>query len=115
MKTEVKKISSKGSSSLVEWTDDAGYIQRVILPTSELVQEDGKLFVNNPEEGIPYGVYWEEFISNLDPVEIAQLLRQKGIWTYEDYASSTSTVNSVFREVATQNLQRFQEAVRLQK
>lgn len=114
MATKVKKVSGKGASSLVEWTDDKGYICRVIVPNSELIYIDQEVFVENPEEGQQYGMDWDSFIPNLDPLEVAQLLRKNGIWTYEDYLTNTAAVNSVFRQAATLSLQRFQEAVRLQ-
>lgn len=115
METKVKKVSGKGASSLIEWTDAKGYICRAHVPNSELIKIDQEVYVDNPEEGIQYGMDWENFIPAIEPEEIAQLLRKNGIWTYEDYLTNTPTVNSVFREAATLCLQRFQETVRLQK
>jgi hypothetical protein len=115
LEIKVRLVSKKGASSLVEWTDAKGYIHRAHVPSSELIKIDQEVFVENPEEGIQYGIDWESFIPQCDPEEIAQLLRKNGIWTYEDYLTNTPVVNSVFREAATLSLQRFQEAVRLQK
>lgn len=116
MKTQVKEVSHKGTSSLIEWTDDQGNLNRAYVPTDMLVLEEGLTFVDNPEEGAPYGEEWEELIrAKLGPKGIASLLRQRGIWTYEDFLRNTATVTSVFNEACSVNLQVFREAVRLRQ
>lgn len=112
MKTKVREISHKGASSVVEWQDSAGNVKRTYLPSTELSKENGETFVDDPEEGVPYGVQWEDLIhTRLGPKAIADLLRQRGIWTLEDYAKNTATVTSVFNEACSLNQQQFREAV----
>lgn len=113
MKTTVRKISHKGSSSLIEWTDDSGNLKRATVPSEELVKEKDSTFtVENVDEGYPYGVAWEDIIhTRMGPKAIADLLRKNGIWTLEDYAQNTAVVTSVFNEACSANLQQFKEAV----
>lgn len=116
MRTKVTEVSHKGMSSLVEWVDDQGNLNRSIVPTDVVVLENGETFVDSPEEGAPYGEEWEELIrAKLGPKGIASLLRQRGIWTYEDFLRNTATVTSVFNEACSVNLQVFREAVRLRQ
>lgn len=112
MKTKVREISHKGSSSVVEWVDDAGNVKRSYLPSVELITKNGETFVENPDEGAPYGVDWEKLIhTRMGPKAIADSLRKNGIWTIEDYASKTAVVTSVFNEACSINHQQFKEAV----
>lgn len=113
MKTTVKKISHKGSSSTIEWVDNQGYLKRAIVPSEEIVAEaDGTLSVEDADEGYPYGVEWENLIhTKMGPKAIGDLLRMNGIWTLEDYAKNSGTVSSVFKQASSANLQQFKEAV----
>jgi hypothetical protein len=112
LKTKVREVSHKGSSSVVEWEDDSGNLNRSILPSTEIIKENGELFVEDVEDGYPYGVDWESLIhTRVGPKGIANLLRKNGIWDLEDYAQNTRVVTSVFNEACTANLQQFKEAV----
>lgn len=112
MEVKVREVSSKGQSSLVEWTDDSGAVNRANVPSSALVVKEDGVYVDNPEEGAPYGEDWESLVhTRVGPKGIANLLRQKGIWTYEDFLKNTPTVNSVFREASTLNYQDFIDRV----
>lgn len=112
MRTKVRKVSHKGQSSVVEWSDDSGYIRRVIVPSDQIVKENDELFVEDVEDGYPYGAEWETLIhTKVGPKGIADLLRKRGIWTVEDYANNTAVVTSVFNEACSANLQGFKEAV----
>lgn len=112
-RTKVRLILNKGLSSVVEWEDSSGNINRSIFPSSELVHENSEVFVENVEEGQSYGVDWEKFIhTQIGPKGIASLLRKHGIWTLKDYAENTAVVTSVFNEACSANFQHFKEAVR---
>lgn len=113
MKTIVKKISHKGASSTIEWTDSQGHLNRAIVPSDELVAEaDGTFTIEDAEEGYPYGVEWESLIhTKMGPKAIGDLLRKNGIWTLEDYLNNSRTITSVFNEACSANLQQFKEAV----
>ena len=112
MKTQVIEVSSKGSSSLIEWLDEKGNVGRASVPSSILIHEDGSTFVEDPDKGAPYGEAWEELVrAKLGPVGIADLLRKNGIWTYEDFRNNTAIVSSVFREACTANYQAFVDTV----
>lgn len=112
MKVEIKEVSHKGSSSLIEWVDTSGNINRSIVPSSEVIYDGNKVLVDNPDEGAPYGIDWEKLIHiKHGPKAIANLLRQYDIWTLEDYASHTATVTSVLNEACSATHQQFREAV----
>lgn len=112
MKTKIREVSHKGSSSIVEWVDGAGNVKRSTLPSDEIIHEKGETFANEPDEGAPYGEAWEEMIhTRVGPKATADLLRKNGIWTFEDYVSNTAVVTAVFNEACSQNHQQFREAV----
>lgn len=111
-RTKVTEISHKGSSSIVEWRDDAGNVKRSVLPSAEIIIENGDTFVEDVEDGYPHGVDWESLIhTKMGPKAIADLLHKSGIWTLEDYAKNTRVVTSVFNEACSANLQSFRENV----
>lgn len=110
MKVSVREVSNKGPSSLIEW-EEKGKLHRANVPTLLLIQENGEIFVEDPEEGAPYGEEWESLLTSVTPTLVANLLRQHGIWTYEDFLKNTPTVNSVFREACTVSYQKFVQAV----
>jgi hypothetical protein len=112
MRTEVREVFHKGASSIVEVRDEKGDVARYIFPSTELIEENNKFFVERIEEGQPYGVDWEDYIrTKMGPKAIANLLRKKGIWTLEDYAKNTAAVTSAFNEACSVNVQGFREAV----
>lgn len=112
MKTEVRKIFHKGQSSVVEWTDDSGNTRRVVVPSGEVIQENGTVVVEDVEDGYAYGVEWEKLIhTRMGPKAIADVLRKNGIWTLEDYAMNSAAVTAAFNEACSANLQQFKEAV----
>lgn len=112
MKVEVREVSSKGSSSLIEWIEDDGTVNRTTVPSTQLSREDGLVFVNNPDGGAPYGEDWEGLIrAKLGPKGIASLLRKAGVWTYEDFLNHTPAVSSAFREACQVNYQAFVDTV----
>lgn len=113
MKTVVREVFHKGSSTVVEWFDDKGVLRRVTVPSDIIVKEaNGDLTVEDVEEGQPYGVAWETLMrTQFGPMKIAELLRKNGIWTLEDYALRTRDVTAAFNEACSANLQHFKEAV----
>lgn len=112
MKVQVREVSNKGSSSLIEWTDEDGNINRASLPSTQLKNEDGEVFVDNPDSGAPYGEDWESLVrAKLGPKGIASLLRKAGIWTYEDFRNNTAAVNGVFKEACGINYSHFVDSV----
>lgn len=110
MRTLVKVVSSKGPSSLIEWKD-GNTIKRSRVPRFLLIEENGEVFVEEPDEGAPEGEEWEGLIEAPDPEFVANLLRQNGIWTYEDFLRNTPVVSSVFREACTESYRKFVQAV----
>jgi len=112
MKVAVREVSVKGASTLIEWVDDSGNLNRAIVPSEEVSHDTDGVFVNDPDSGAPYGESWEDLVrAKAGPKGIANLLRQKGIWTYEDFLRNTAVVNSAFKEACSLNYQAFVDAV----
>lgn len=112
METEVREVFHKGSQSVVEWRDENGNVHRSIFPEIALIHRNGSIFVDAVEEGHPYGVDWVDYAQpKMGPEEIAQQLRNRGIWTLDDLVKKTSAVTSVFNEASSINLQSFRESV----
>lgn len=111
MRTKVREISSKGQSTLVEWDDEAGHLQRAYVPSSLLAWENGVPYVEDPQEGAPPGEDWELLISPPNPAQVASYLHQYGIWTYADFVSNTPAVNNAFREACAESYTKFVQAV----
>lgn len=110
MRTKVREVFHKGSAAIVERRDERGNVHRSIFPETEVIEDNGETFVENFEEGQPYGVAWEEHIPCY-PDEIAARLRNKGIWTMDDYRKNTPVITAVFNEVASLNLQGFKDSI----
>ena len=111
MPVKVKKIASKGMATLVEWND--GTVHRSRVPSAlVLMQGDGnEAMVDDPEEGIPYGELWEELVPPISPERVANLLREAGVWTYEDFLHNTAAVNSAFKAACGEIYRDFVQAV----
>lgn len=92
-KTEVKTLKVKGQSALVEWSDKEG-LHRAYIPYGKI---DGtKVVTTVLKAGIPYGAPWEEVKPEWPSSEqIADKLRNSGIWTAEDLRANSAVVNSV--------------------
>lgn len=79
-------VKERGHAAIVEYIQD-GLIQRVILPR-EHAQDRDKIPL-----GIPYGEPWERIIKlSVTPEMVANELRKRGIWTYEDLMNSPQKV-----------------------
>lgn len=111
MKVQVREVSSKGPSSLVEWYDEKGYVQRSSLPTELLLHENGSTYAEDPHEGVTPGEDWESLIELADSARVTTLLHQNGIWTYEDFLTNTPAVNGAFKEACAENYAKFVQAV----
>lgn len=112
----VKVVQRKGASRLVEWVDELGYLRRSIVPHHVLSGEEADVAqCDAPEEGIEYGMAWEELIGPLavTPAEVAHELRKVGIWTYDDLRQDPQGAINAFATVYGMDAQRLREAARL--
>lgn len=78
----VKVLGRKGPSVLVQWMDGETY-HRGYLPAGKIGDEVDK---KELAKAVPYGLPWENYIvlKELTPESIANQLRKRGVWTYED-------------------------------
>lgn len=87
---EVKIISQRGQSALVEYFKD-GKLCRVTVPAKEII--DGQINAYNLNMGIPYGLPWAQLIPMAaTSKQLEQNLRRVGVWTKEDALSNAPAV-----------------------
>lgn len=95
----IQVISRKKNMVLVEYTDEAGP-HRVILPESEVYEEEGQFHSEDPTLGAPYGVDWETIFADIIgdnlPEVLAAAFRKSGIWTEQDFDSRTGDIPNLF-------------------
>lgn len=74
----VRVVERASNVVLVEYTDEAGLLQRTWLP------KDGD--IHAPELGIPYAepLFTEQVV--IQPDQLNQSLRERGLWTVQDIA-----------------------------
>jgi len=91
----VRLVAHKDGSALVEWLDPDGY-HRAYVPMDRL--KDGTVGAKDLERGIPHGLAWEEWIEvTATPEHIANELRRRGVWTWEDMNNAAlDAVNRAF-------------------
>lgn len=86
----VKVISRRGQSALVEYLED-GKLRRVTIPARDVI--DDQVSQYKLRLGIPYGLPWETICNH---PALPDLLRQRGIYTYNDLkAKHQEALNAV--------------------
>lgn len=95
--TLVTVLSSKGESTLVEYFDTDGVLQRRYVPTKKVLDQ----FVSDDvlERGIPYGYPWEEILINFDMSKFAREMHNAELWTVEDVLRAPKKLTGVLRKV----------------
>jgi hypothetical protein len=87
---EVKIISQRGQSALVEYTE-GGNLKRATIPTADIV--DNKVSPHKLHLGISYGVEWAKYVTlQATPEQLQENLRWAGIWTKEDALNNADKV-----------------------
>lgn len=108
---KITKISSKGSSTLIEWVED-GLIKRSRVPEEEVISQGKDTYCKNPEWGIPWGEPWEDYLSENNSYLIANDLRRAGIWFLEEFLTRRREASAVFRQHGSGELDSMTEAIR---
>ena len=82
----VKIINTQNEMALVEWLDDDNVFQRSWVVQRMLDQtKDGHIEVEEPEQGIPYGVPFDKCLQlYASPLSVCRELRKRGLWTADD-------------------------------
>lgn len=95
--TLVTVLSSKGESTLVEYLNTAGVLQRRYVPTKK-VQEQ---FVADDvlERGIPYGFPWEEIEIKFDMQQFAIEMHNAELWTVENVLRDPKRLTGVLHKI----------------
>ena len=94
----VKLIAHQGESALVEWFDDKYH--RVYVPVAEFDFEKKTVAENVLAMGIPYGVDWSQMDVTIDPVELDQELKKRGIWTRKDLESKPNQAIAAINRIS---------------
>lgn len=94
-------LTQNGASSLVEWTQ-GGRQRRAWLPAS--LVDGGRCDTEELARGVPVGVDWEDFIVSCTPLDVANALRRRGIWTLQDLQARFAEAKSAAWEASQINL-----------
>jgi len=86
----------EGKSALIQWLTEGPTYHRAYVPASKV--KAGEVSDRVLARGIPYGVAWEKCIHiTATPESIANDLRRRGIWRYEDInVSALTKANQAF-------------------
>lgn len=87
-------ISKQNRAMLVEWQDKSNNLHRSIVP-SDAMPED----LNELAAGIPFGVTWEDYLTDELANQLAHRLRERGLWTYADAANNIRDFRAIVQEV----------------
>lgn len=86
-KYPVRILRKIDKSLLIEYRDDNGDFHRGTVPEEVIV--DDKIDTKMVSLVIPFGVDWEYvlqgFVPDFTPAKIAQLMKNNGIWTMDDF------------------------------
>lgn len=95
--TLVTILSSKGASTLVEYLNADGVLQRKYVPANKVLEE----FVSDEilERGISYGFPWEEIVINFDMSQFAVEMHNAELWTVEDVLRAPKKLTGVLRKI----------------
>lgn len=109
-------LETSGLSTLVEWHDANG-VHRAFIPASELlnVRAENRAGVEYEIliQGIPYGAAWELLpIGRLGAEILAQALRGRGLWTFEDARSRVNELRAAIADAYANDLRTILEASR---
>lgn len=82
----VQIIRRKSDLTLVQWEQDGAPMRAWVVPSMIVEAVDNSATVRNPQEGIPYGERWNEFleVAQVTPEMIDRELKRRGIWTIDD-------------------------------
>ncbi len=94
---QVRLIRATGKAALVEWVHQ-GKLNRAVVPLDAI--QDGAVTNNVLAAAIPYGVAWEEIeFHRPSPAQIANALREAGIWTREDLFANPNKAIGVLQAI----------------
>ena len=100
-KKKIKMISvtilkATPDNAMVEFVLDKLF-QRATIPTN--IIEGDKVPEDELRFGIPYGIPWELVQLSASSIELANLLRKNGVWTYDDALLNPNKIISVLQTV----------------
>jgi hypothetical protein len=104
---EVKFVMRKQNAALVEFVEN-GNVTRVSVPANKVsvIGTKAKLSELILNRGIPYGIPWETRLQNItiSAEELAQALRNNGLWTSSDVNKNPQSVQGALLSVMRKSL-----------
>jgi hypothetical protein len=92
---EVKIISQRGQSALVEYIE-GGKLKRATIQVGDI--REGQVSLYKLHLGISYGVEWAKYITlQATPEQLQENLRRAGVWTKEDALTNAAKVLGVIQ------------------
>jgi hypothetical protein len=88
---EVSVLSQTDQVAMVQYYDKTKGALRVTIPVD--IIKDGKVYADDLESGIPYGIEWESLkVKPFTALEFAKAMRDEGIYTKEDITARRQNV-----------------------
>lgn len=111
---EVRILRQGNGTYFVEWTDDAGVLQRATVTEAMVVRTQGNTAtVDAPHRGVPYGAplgtLWDPVCVGMD---IDRELRRRGIWTTADLRANPVEARAALLAAFGANLQQLLNAAK---
>lgn len=92
---DIKIVSQRGQSALVEYIKD-GQLERRVILASDI--HDGQVNEYNLNLGVQYGLKWSKLITlQATSEDLEQNLRRVGIWTGEDALNNVEKLLSAIQ------------------
>jgi hypothetical protein len=92
-------IAHKGAAALVEYID--GGFKRCYIPLAEFDAEKAQADEAVLKAGVPYGVDWSRVeLKQLDPLELDQELKRRGLWTLEDIREHPEQAHAAINKIS---------------
>lgn len=97
----VQIIRRKSDLTLVQWEEDGAPMRAWVVPSMIVEADQNSGLVRNPQEGVPYGERWNEFleVAQVTPEMIDRELKRRGIWTIEDLEAKPNVARHCIQRV----------------
>jgi len=96
---KVKLVATDGQAAIVEY-QEAGKIKRAIVPNGDVIK--GRVSKRTLDMSIPYGgvelTNLPEWLT-ISTADLQDTLRQRGLWTKEDYLKSPEVILGVLQKL----------------
>lgn len=100
----VKRITARDATTLVEYIDGVGVVNRCYVPTDKIT-DDNTILIEELNYGIAYGLDFNRLTGiAVSHQEIAEILHAAGFWTKEDVLNNPSGVIRALTETLSKTI-----------